>query len=139
MRMRARRSDGVLFHAGNAALAACTAASMSASLQNGTRRTTSPVAGLVTSPERVLDAACLRPFTHNGTFSMVCRSVGLCIKVYSAASGGASLPLAAQIQRLSGFSPPRIPTSVSSDVPHTACERSGLQAQADRVLQSILL
>src|SRR6185503_12536247 len=79
MRMRARRSDGVLFHAGKAALAACTAASMSASLQNGTRRTTSPVAGLVTSPERVLDAACLRPFTHSGTFSMVFRSVGLFI------------------------------------------------------------
>ena len=36
MRMRARRSGGVLRHAGNAAFAACTAASTSASLQNGT-------------------------------------------------------------------------------------------------------
>ena len=48
--MRARRSGGVLRHAGNAAFAACTAASMSASLQNGTRAVTTPVAGLVMSP-----------------------------------------------------------------------------------------
>src|SRR5438874_1725502 len=70
MRMRARRSGGVSRHAGNAAFAAATAASISASLQKGILRTTSPLAGLVTSPERALKAVLVRPFTHNGTVSM---------------------------------------------------------------------
>ena len=49
---RARRSGGVSRQPGYAACAAAfTAASMSAALQNGTRLTTAPVAGLVTSPD----------------------------------------------------------------------------------------
>ena len=50
IRMRARRNGGAARHAGNAALAAATAASTSSALANGTWRSTSPVAGLVTSP-----------------------------------------------------------------------------------------
>ena len=47
---RARRSGGAARHAGNAASAERTAASTSAAFAYGTCRTTSPVAGLVTSP-----------------------------------------------------------------------------------------
>ena len=64
---RARFSAGVARQAGNAAAAACTAASTSAALANGTVRTTSPVAALVTSPLRELRDAVARPLIHNGT------------------------------------------------------------------------
>src|SRR5688572_1872328 len=77
MSTRALRSGGVSRHAGNAAFAAATAAPTSASLQNGTSRTTSPLAGLVTLPERVLEARTARPFTHSGTVCTALISVGL--------------------------------------------------------------
>ena len=49
IRMRARRNAGAARQAGNAAVAAAAAASTSAASLNGTCRSTSPVAGLVTS------------------------------------------------------------------------------------------
>ncbi len=52
MRIRARRIGVVARHAGNARRALPTAASTSAALANGTVRTTSPVAELVTVPDR---------------------------------------------------------------------------------------
>src|SRR5215210_4866200 len=77
--MRARRSGGVSRQAGKAAFAALTAAAMSASLQKGTWRTISPVAGFVTLPERELEAPCLRPFTQSARRSIAFMSVGLFI------------------------------------------------------------
>jgi hypothetical protein len=47
--LRARAITETSRHAGSAARAACTAASRSAELESGTRASTSPVAGLVTS------------------------------------------------------------------------------------------
>ena len=67
VRMRARRTGGVARHVGNAAVAAATAASTSAALANGTTRTTLPVAGLVTSPNRTLCVAVGRPLIQRGT------------------------------------------------------------------------
>ena len=60
IRIRARRNGGNARQAGNAAAAASTAAPTSAALARGTCRTTSPVAGLVISANRVDCAAtCL--------------------------------------------------------------------------------
>src|ERR1700682_2525007 len=75
IKMRARRSAGAARHAGNAVLAASTAASTSKASASGTWRTTSPVAGLVTSPYRVVCAATARPPIHNGSRSNVVRSM----------------------------------------------------------------
>ena len=66
---RARRSAGASRHPGYAACAAFTAASMSAALQNGTRLTTLPVAGLVTSPDRPESDATGLPPIQSGTVS----------------------------------------------------------------------
>ena len=52
---------------GAAAAAAFAALSISAGLQNGTLRTTSPLAGLLTEPKRVLRAGWCLPKIHNGT------------------------------------------------------------------------
>src|SRR5436190_6556339 len=64
---RARRTAGVALQAGNAAIAALTAASTSAASANGTARMTCPVAGFVTSPYRplLLPAGC--PLIQSGT------------------------------------------------------------------------
>src|SRR5688572_6590312 len=63
---RARRRGGVSRHPGKAAVAALTAASMSAALQSGTRRATLPVAGFITSPWRAADARwCLPPIQRS--------------------------------------------------------------------------
>src|SRR5438270_76737 len=67
LRMRALRTGGVALHAGNAAIAALTAASTSAALANGTVRITWPVEGLVTSPARLLVDVAARPLIHSGT------------------------------------------------------------------------
>src|SRR5262245_25034128 len=67
VRTRARRTGGVVRHVGNAAVAAATAASTSAVFANGTTRTTLPVAGLVTSPNRTLCVAVGRPLIQRGT------------------------------------------------------------------------
>src|ERR1700682_2292186 len=75
IRMRARRSAGAARHDGNAVLAASTAASTSKASARGTWRTTSPVAGLVTSPYRVVCAATARPPIHSGSRSNVVRSM----------------------------------------------------------------
>ncbi len=50
IRIRARRSAGAARQAGQASTAAATAAATSAAVARGTCRSTSPVAGLVTSP-----------------------------------------------------------------------------------------
>ena len=73
---RARRRGGVSRHAGYAAAAAFTAASTSAALQNGTRRVTAPVAGLVTPPKRVAVARRRFPSTHISTLATAFPSTG---------------------------------------------------------------
>ncbi len=75
IRMRARRNAGAARHAGNAAVAAAAAASTSAASLNGTCRSTSPVAGLVTSAYRVVCAATARPPIHSGRRSSVVKSM----------------------------------------------------------------
>src|SRR5437764_1317014 len=65
--MRARRTGGVSRQAGNAAVAALTAASTSAAPASGTARMTCPVAGFVTSPKRPLLDATGCPLIHSGT------------------------------------------------------------------------
>src|SRR5262245_36305413 len=67
VRTRARRTAGVARQDGSAAVAAPTAASTSAVFANGTTRTTLPVAGLVTSPNRTLCVPVGRPLIHRGT------------------------------------------------------------------------
>ena len=74
--MRARRSGGVSRHAGNAAVAALTAASTSVALANGTVRITCPDAGFVTGPDRVPVDAALWPLIHSGTVGSVVPSRG---------------------------------------------------------------
>ena len=74
IRIRARRSGGNARHAGNAAAAAATAAATSAALLSGTWRMTSPAAGLVTSPKRLVCAATALPPIHSGSRSSVERS-----------------------------------------------------------------
>ncbi|MNL24466.1 hypothetical protein D3C87_1459000 [compost metagenome] len=59
-RMRARRSGASSDHAGNAALAAATAAPTSSALPSATRAATSPVAGLNTSAKRPAPSAAAR-------------------------------------------------------------------------------
>src|SRR5436190_23653551 len=65
--MRARRTAGMSRQAGNAAAAAFTATSTSAAFANGTDRMTSPVAGFVTSPNRVLFDRAASPLIQSGT------------------------------------------------------------------------
>ena len=67
--MRARRSGGVARHAGNAAVAAFTAASISSAFANGTVRTTSPVEALVTLPLRELRDEVRCPSIQSGTLA----------------------------------------------------------------------
>src|SRR5687767_13953889 len=67
MRIRARRSAGVARHAGNAAVAAATAASTSRASAYATSRATAPVEALVTSPCLALCDAALRPLIQCGT------------------------------------------------------------------------
>ena len=74
---RARRSDGVSRHSGNAAAAAFTAASIAAASQYGTRFVTRPVAGLKTSPMRPAGTTGLPPI-QQGTVSSL-SSAGLFI------------------------------------------------------------
>src|SRR5207253_4083942 len=66
-RMRARRNGVVARHAGKAATAAFSASSTSLASANGTVRTTSPVAALVTAPERVLCEGVFFPLIQSGT------------------------------------------------------------------------
>ena len=61
--IRARWSGGVCDQAGKAAAAAATAASTSAVLASDTRACTSPVAGLKTSPKRLLRLSTILPLT----------------------------------------------------------------------------
>jgi L-lactate dehydrogenase complex protein LldF len=65
---------------------------MSASLQNGTRRTTSPVAGLVTSPKRVLDAGRTKLIGGDMQAMLRCIRCGACMNhcpVYQSVGGHA--------------------------------------------------
>src|SRR5262245_21264275 len=88
---RARRSGGVSRHAGRAAAAASTAASMSAALQNGTVRITVPVAGLVTWPWRELAARCVLPPIQSGILAAFGASTGLLMAISCSAHEGPAL------------------------------------------------
>src|SRR5262245_27586805 len=88
---RARRSGGVSRHAGRAAAAALTAASMSAALQNGTVRITAPVAGLVTWPWRELGARCVLPPIQSGILAAFGASTGLLMAISCSAREGPPL------------------------------------------------
>jgi len=73
MRIRARRSGVVARQAGRAARALSTARSTSASLANGTVRTTRPVAALVTDPCRVpRDEVCCPLIQKDTVDAVVC-------------------------------------------------------------------
>src|SRR5262245_43940095 len=78
---RARRSGGVSRHAGRAADAALTAASMSAALQNGTVRIPAPVAGLVIWPWRGLVARCVLPPIQSGILAAFGASTSLLMTI----------------------------------------------------------
>src|SRR5208282_1274105 len=75
IRMRARRRAGAARQPGQASTAAATPAATSSAVAKGTWRSTSPVAGLVTSPSRVVRAGVARPPIQSGSRSSVVRSI----------------------------------------------------------------